>query len=147
MNPNQDPLDQAFGLLKARSQGRAPTNPDLEELVMREPMKATSVKKSTLVKAILAVFVCAAIGGGVVVAAGGVQRISEYLGITSATVEVLSPDGENLTFEGIVEGNRLLDENGQVILTFDLAGGNQEGSVVNEDGEVIEASGEFEVAD
>ncbi len=146
MNPNQDPLDQAFGLLKARSRGRAPTNPDLEELVMREPMKATSVKKSTFVKAIVAAFVCAAIGGGVV-AAGGVQRISEFLGITSATVEVISPDGENLTFEGIVEGNRLLDENGQVILTFDLAGGNQEGSVVNEDGEVIEASGEFEIAD
>ncbi len=165
MNPNQDPLDEAIGLLKARSQGRVPTNPDLEELVMRAPMKAMSVKKSIFVKAIPAVFACAAIGCGVVIAAGGVQQICEYFGFP-VTVEFTKPDGENVTVEGTVVGNQLLDEEGQVIPELSavrvehiegtdvfitrgrkedvekvtsierLADGNQEGSVVNEDGEV-----------
>jgi len=135
---------------------------------MRAPMKATSVKTSTLVKAILAVSACAAIGCGVVIAAGGVQQISEYFGFPVA-VEFTTPDGENVTVEGTVGGNQLLDEEGQVIPELSavrvehiegtdvfitrgrkedvervksiegLAGGNQEGRIVAEDGKVARA--------
>lgn len=168
MDPNQDPLDKAIGLLKTRSQGHVPANHDLEQLVMRAPMKATSVKTSVFVKAILAVFACAAIGCGVVIAAGGVQQISEYFGFP-VRVEFTKADGENVTVEGTLDGNQLLDEEGQVIPELsdvraehiegtdvfitrgrkedvekitsieELAGGNQEGSVLNEDGEVARA--------
>ena len=165
MNPHQDPLDEAIGLLKARSQGRVPTNPDLEELVMRSPMKAVSVKKSFLVRTILSVLACAAVGCGVVIAAGGVQRISGYFGFP-VRVEFTKADGENVIVEGTLEGNQLLDEERQVIPELsavrvehtegtdvfitrgrkedvekitsieELAGENQEGSVVAEDAEV-----------
>lgn len=163
--PDAESVDEAIGLLKARSQGRVPANPDLEELVMRASRKATSVKTSTLIKVILTVFACAAIGCGVVIAAGGVQQISEYFGFPVA-VEFTAADGKNVTVEGTVDGNQLLDEERQVIPELSavrvehiegtdvfitrgrkedvekvksiegLAGGNQEGRAVNEDGEV-----------
>ena len=81
---------------------------------MRASRKATSVKTSTLIKVILTVFACAAIGCGVVIAAGGVQQISEYFGFPVA-VEFTAADGKNVTVEGTVDGNQLLDEERQVI--------------------------------
>ena len=81
--------------------------------------------------------------GGVVVAAGGVQPIAEYFGFV--TVEYTTPDGENVTVDGILDGNERLNEQGEVILKLLPAG--EVGSFVNEDGEVIEADGEFEIAD
>ncbi len=147
MNPNPVRVDQAFGLLKARSCGRAPTNLDLEELTMQESMKAKSTKNPVLVKAVLAVLVCVAIGGGVVVA-GGVQQISEYFGF--ASVSFTLPDGENVTVDGVLDGNKLLNEDGEVILTFEPVDVNSlpnEGKFVTEDGEVMEGyNGTFEIA-
>ncbi len=115
MNSNQDPLDEAVALLKARALGQQPTNPDLEEILLRASTKKPSRKKSVLVKTSVAVLFFAAVGGGVVVAAGGVHQIAEYFGFP-VSVEFTTRSGENVEVEGVVDENkRLLNKEGEVI--------------------------------
>ncbi len=71
------------------------------------------------------------------------QPIAEYFGFV--TFEYTTPDGENVTFDGFLDGNELLNEQGEVIGKLLPAG--EVGSFVTEDGEAIEADGEFEPAD
>lgn len=114
MNSTQDPLDEAIGLLKARSQGCAPTNAGFEELVTRTPVKAVSANRSKVVRSVLGVLACAAIGGGVVIAAGGMQQLAEYLGFP-VRVTFTTDDGESTTVDGVLDGNQLRNEDGRLI--------------------------------
>ena len=126
MNANEDPLDQAFGLLKARSQGRAPTNPDLEELVMREFGNANRSKVTRLTKVAAAVVLCV-VATGAAAATGGIDAIMDWVNVTgffelpdgsSGYVENGKVISGEMNFEGTmhrVEDGKMLDEDGNVL--------------------------------
>ncbi len=101
MNVDKDPLDQAFGLLKARSQGRVPMNPDLEELVMRDLSNADRPKVKRLTKVAAAIVMCA-VATGAAAATGGMDTLMDWVSLTGFYE---SPDGKT---SGYVENGRLI---------------------------------------
>ena len=126
MNVNKDPLDQAFGLMKARSQGRVPTNPDLEELVMTELVSAKRPTVSRLTKVGAAIVLCA-VATGAAATTGGLDALMDWVSLTgfyelpdgsSGYVEDGRVISGTVNYEGKeyrVEGGHMVDEHGNAI--------------------------------
>ena len=119
MNIDRDQLDQAFGLLNARSQGRVPINPDLEELVMRDLENADRLKVNRLTKVAAAIVICAA-ATGAAAAAGGMDAIMDWANLTGyfevpGMGEGYVEDGRVMSGEVNFNGNTLRIEGGHVV--------------------------------
>ena len=119
MNVDKDPLDQAFGLLKARSQGRVPINPDLEELVMRDLENADRPKVNRLTKVAAAIVVCA-VATGAAAATGGMDAIMDWGNLTGyfevpGMGEGYVEDGKVISGEVNFDGATLSIEDGHVV--------------------------------
>lgn len=150
MNNNKDPLDQAFGLLKARSQGRVPDNPDLEELVMRDLENADRPMVNRLTKVAAATIVVCAVATGAAAATGGMDVLMDWVSLTGFYE---SPDGSatgyledgrmidgKVEFQGVeytVEDGHMVDEDGNAIGSFHVSSTScgDEGSCSDETGD------------
>ena len=127
MNVDKDPLDQAFGLLKARSQGRVPTNPELEELVMKDLANSDRPKVKRLSKVAAAIVICA-VGTGAAAATGGMDSLMDWVSLTGFYE---SPDGKT---NGYVENGRLISgETSFQGVEYSV----EDGHMVNADGNLI----------
>lgn len=131
MNIDKDPLDQAFGLLKARSQGRVPTNPDLEELVMRDLENTDRPNVNRLTKVAAAAIVVCAVATAAAAATGGMDAIMDWVSLTGFYE---SPDGRasgyveegkmidgKVEYQGVeysVEDGHMVDEDGNAFASF-----------------------------
>ena len=85
MTTSQDPLDQAFGLLKARSCGRATIDLDLEKRMMKEHSSHGKSRKSTWLKVAAVVLLCLVAGGTTIAA---LAKLEEK-GMRSALIEAV----------------------------------------------------------
>ena len=124
MNTN-DPLDKAFGLLKARSGGRASFDADLEERMMKEFGNGNR-KMTRLTKVAAAVALCV-VATGAAAATGGIDAIMDWANLTGhfeipgmgeGYVEEGKIISGEVTYEGAmhrVEDGKMLDEDGNVL--------------------------------
>lgn len=150
MNVDKDPLDQAFGLMKARSQGRVHTIPDLEELVMKELENAKRPRISRRAK-IGAAVVLVAVATGAAAATGSVGALMDWANVTGFYE---MPDGSSgyvengrvisgtVYYEGKeyqVEGGHMVDEDGNAMGSVHLESttcsddGTSDGACCNEE--------------
>ena len=126
MNPDKDPLDQAFGRMKARSQGRVIPNPELEELVMRELENGDRSKVSRFAKVAGAIVFCAA-ATGAAATTGGFNALMDWVNLTgyyelpdgtSGYVEDGRVMSGTVNYEGVnyqVVDGHMVDEHGNAI--------------------------------
>jgi hypothetical protein len=119
--PNQSKgLDHLFAELRAAPLRPVSIDVALEDRVMKEfsNVQHARQRRRTLAAGLAAIAVVVGVAG----AAGGYEVVKGWFG----DVELVSPDGESATLK--VQGNELLDENGNAVGQFTITGGDGEQS-------------------